>query len=175
MKKHLSTIIGWILILAMILCLVPSILTRIDNEKLNNNVTVSILYNNLKEKVTKEKLDTQLEEYKNAGITTVSVMEEDINALVSAGELTCIKYNVLLHKYDDESIRVGEAIAERCENITLDSHIVLAKRAPAKEKLKYHLPRRYDETDYQYIGEVENMDIYVFFDSYKQLWEFASG
>lgn len=175
MKKHLSTIIGWILILAMILCLVPSILTRIDNEKLNNNVTVSILYNNLKEKVTKEKLDTQLEEYKNAGITTVSVMEEDINALVSAGELTCIKYNVLLHKYDDESIRVGEAIAERCENVTLDSHIILAKRAPAKEKLKYHLPRRYDETDYQYIGEVENMDIYVFFESYKQLWDFALG
>ena len=50
------------------------------------------------EKVTAEKLDKQLEEYKNAGITTVSVMEDDINSLVSAGELTCIKYNVLLHK-----------------------------------------------------------------------------
>ena len=175
MKKHINTFIGWILLFAMLILLVPSLLTRMENEKLNNNVTVSVLYNNLREKVTKQKLDTQLDEYKKAGITTVSVMEDDINSLVSAGEVTCIKYNVLLHKYDDESIRVGQAIAERCENVTLDSHIVLAKRAPAKEKLKYHLPRRYDETDYQYIGEVENMDIYVFFDSYKQLWDFAIG
>ena len=175
MKNVFTKFIGWALLLAMILFLIPSLGTRIENEALNNNVTVSVLYNNLKEKVTAEKLDKQLEEYKNAGITTVSVMEDDINSLVSAGELTCIKYNVLLHKYDDESIRVGEAIAERCPNVTLDSHIVLAKRKPAQEKLAYHLPRRYDESDYQYVGNIENMDIYVFFDSYKQLWDFAIG
>ena len=175
MKKTLEKFLGWILLFALILCLIPSLVTRVENESLNNNVTVSILYNNLKEKVTKEKLDSQLNDYLNAGITTVSVMEEDINALVSAGELTCIKYNVLLHKYDDESITVGNAIAERCPHVTLDSHIILAKRDAAKEKLSYHLPRRYTSDDYMYIGEVENMDIYVFFDSYKQLWDFALG
>lgn len=181
MKKRLTTIIAWALMIVMLLLITPSLFTRLDAEKANKNVNIAVLYNDLVKKVSKEKLWDNLEEYKKIGVDTVAVMEEDLNALVSAGEVTCIKYNVLLHKYDEESVYVGDVIKERFPNVTLDSYVILVKREELQEKLSYLIPRRFGEDDYAYIGNLkyddttEDMDIYVFHNGHKQLWDFALG
>ena len=110
MKKNLTTVISWVVLTAMLILIVPSLITRLNVENKNKNVTVSLLANDLYKKVSAEKYDEMLDQYKSISVDTVSVMEEDLNAFVSSGELTCIKYNVLLHKYDDESVYVGDVI-----------------------------------------------------------------
>ena len=181
MKNRITTIIAWVLILTMLILLVPSLITRLNAEKANKNVTVSVLYNDLEKKVSPEKLSENLSAYKEIGVDMVSIMEEDLNAYVSAGKLTCIKYNVLLHKYDEESVYVGKTIAERFPNVTLDTYVVMVKRDDMKETLRYHLPRRYGDEDYTFIGSVkydettQEMDVYLFHGGHKQLWDFAVG
>lgn len=181
MKKHITGVISWVIIIAMLLLITPSLFTRLGIEKTNKNVTVSLLANDLYKKVSADKYDEMLDQYKSISINNVSVMEEDLNAFVASGELTCIKYNVLLHKYDDESVYVGNVIKEKYPNVSLDSYVVLIKRDEMKERMKYALPRRFGEEDYAFIGNVkfneftEDMDIYLFHDGHKQLWDFAVG
>ena len=138
MKNKITSIIAWVLIAAMLILLVPSLITRLEAEKANKNVTISVLYNDLVKKVSPEKLKENLASYKEIGVDMVSVMEEDLNAYVSAGKLTCIKYNVLLHKYDEESVFTGKVIKERFPEITLDTYVVMVKDEAMKEKLSYH-------------------------------------
>lgn len=181
MKNKITSIISWVLIAAMFIMIIPSLITRLETEKLNKNVTISVLYNDLAKKVSDEKLIENLNEYKKAGIDTVAVMEEDLNALVATGELTCIKYNVLLHKYDEESMYLGDVIKDVYPNVAFDSYVVIVKRDEMKKKLSYQLERRFGEEDYVYIGsvkysdETDDMDVYLFHDGHKQLWEFAIG
>lgn len=181
MKNRITTIIAWTLIIVMLLLITPSLITRLNTEKANKNVTIALLYNDLVKKVSKEKLIENLDGYKAIGVDTIAVMEEDLNAYVAAGKVTCIKYNVLLHKYDEESMYVGDVIAEKYPNVTLDSYVVLVKRDEMKQRLRYHLPRRYGDEDYTFIGNVkyndttDDMDIYLFHNGNKQLWDFAIG
>ena len=185
MKTKITKLIAWILLCVLFIALIPALTTRIKNENNNKNITVALLYNTLEERLSKESLHTVLDDYKEIGVNTIAVMEEDINALVSKGELTSIKYNVLLHKYDDESIYIGRAIAESYPEVTLDAHTVVVKHEDEKawNKLRTQLPLRYTEgEDYIYIDDeakakhgVSNMDIYVFPDSHKNLWDFAIG
>ena len=181
MKNRLTSIIAWVLIACMLILLVPSLTKRLEAENTNKNVTISVLYNDLVKKVSPEKLEENLASYKEIGVDMVSVMEEDLNAYVSAGKLTCIKYNVLLHKYDEESVFTGKVIKERFPEVTLDTYVVMVKDEAMKEKLSYHLPRRYNDEDYTYIGSVkyddstQEMDVYLFHNGHKQLWDFAIG
>ncbi|MBQ7400053.1 MAG: hypothetical protein IJW06_06325 [Clostridia bacterium] len=181
MKKRVTTVIAWALIIVMFILITPSLITRLEAEKANKNVNIAVLYNDLAKKVSSEKLDENLNEYKKIGVDTIAVMEEDLNAYVAAGKVTCIKYNVLLHKYDEESVYVGDVIAEKYPNVTLDSYVVLVKRDEMQEKLRYLLPRRFADDDYTYIGNVkydeatEDMDIYLFHNGHNQLWDFALG
>lgn len=181
MKKRITSIIAWVLVAVMFVLITPSLMTRLETEKLNKNVTVSVLYNDLVKKVSKTKFVENLDGYKNAGIDTISVMEEDLNALVATGEITCIKYNVLLHKFDDESLYLGEVIKDVYPDVTYDSYVVIVKRDRMKEQLAYLLPRRFTEKDYAFIGnvkyseETDDMDVYIFHDGNKQLWDFALG
>ena len=180
MKKHISSIISWVIIAVMLILITPSLITRINVENSNKNVTVSLLANDVQKKVSQEKFLQLLDSYKNIGVNTVSVMEEDLNAFVASGELTCIKYNVLLHKYDDESVYLGQVIKEKFPNVSLDTYVVITKNDKMKERLAYSLPRRFDENDYAFIGNVkyndfDDMDVYLFHDSHKQLWDITIG
>lgn len=185
MKTKIARLIPWILLCILFIALIPALTTRISNENNNKNITVALLYNTLEERLSKEDLPDVLEDYKKIGVNTVAVMEEDLNSLVSRGEITSIKYNVLLHKYDDESIYIGRAIAECYPEVTLDAHTVVVKHEDEKawNKLRTQLPLRYTEgEEYIYIDDetkakhgVSNMDIYVFPDSHKNLWDFAIG
>ena len=134
MKKIISTVIPLIILIAMILALIPAISVRTENEAANKNVAVSLLYNDIANKVSDTKLDEIMAKSIDIGISLASVMEDDVNSLVARGEVTCIKYNVLMHKSDDESIRVAEAIREQYPDISFDSYIVLAKRDEGKTR-----------------------------------------
>ncbi len=164
------------ILLAVAMCFsVPALFTRLDKENDNRNVTVALLYNDIKTKLSPSMLEEKLEQYKGMGVDTVALLEEDINALTTMGDFTCIKYNVLLHKYDDESILIGNAIKEACPNVTIDAYVVVAKREKAKEKLAYNIPRRYGDDEYAYIDAIDGTDIYVLFSGHSMLWDFALG
>ncbi len=175
MKKFISSYSALIIIAVMFVMLIPGISHRISNESNNDNITISLLYNDIANKVMDQKLGEVLEEYKEIGVDTVSVMEDDLNALVSRGEVTCIKFNVLCHKYDDESIGIANFILEKYPNVNYDSYVVIASRDNAKEKLAKMLSRRFDEKDYADIGVYDDLYIYVFHDGRKQLWDYAFG
>ena len=86
------------LALVLVLAMLPAVFTRVRNESRNKSVVVSLLYNDIKMKLSAKDLDEQLDEYKKLGVNTVTVQEEDLNSLINNGTVTCIKYNVLLHK-----------------------------------------------------------------------------
>lgn len=175
MKKIITKYSAWIILAAMFALLVPGISMRINSENKNKNITISILYNDIKNKVSAKKLSQVITEYKDEGVDTISILEDDINSLVSRGEVTCIKYNVLCHKYDDESMRVATAIAKNCPDVTYDSYILMAKKKHTREKLSYMLPRKFSDTEYAFAGELENMDVYILYDGRKELWDYAVG
>ena len=175
MKKFVTKYIPFVILTVAIAILIPGISKRITSENKNNNIVISVLYNDISNKVSQNKLTSILEEYKNAGINTISVMEDDVNSLVSRGDVTCIKYNVLRHKYDDESMRLADFIEKNCPDVSYDSYIVIASREEAKEKFSYQLARRYNEKDYANLGTFENLDIYVLYDGRKALWNYSIG
>lgn len=175
MMKNIIKYTPWIVIAAMLLLLIPGLGVRVNNESKNDNVTISLLYNDVKTKLSSKNLDKFLDECKEIGIDTVSVMEDDLNSLTQKGEVTSIKYNVLCHKYDDESMRVAEAIEQKLPNTSYDSHVVLVKRPKAKEKLAGMIPKKFTAAEYGYIKDVENMDIYVFYNGRKEQWDYAFG
>ncbi len=175
MKKTITNYAVLFILAAMLILLVPGIGNRIVNESKNDNVTIAFLYNDARNRVSRDTMTQTLEAYKNEGINTVAVMEEDLNALVSRGDVTCIKYNVLCHKYDDESIRIAEFIAEKYPEISYDSYVVIASRDYAKDLLAYNLPRRFSEEEYANIGEFEDLYIYIFHNGRMEMWDYAIG
>ena len=175
MKNFVVKYIPWLIILAMLALLVPGLVTRVTSEKNNNNVVMSVLYNDLRNKVSAPKVEEFFESCKKAGIDTVSIMEDDLNSLVARGEVTSIKYNILCHKYDDESMKVADAIEKSCPDVAYDSHIILVKKQESKEKLSYMIPRKFTSSTYACLKDVEGMDIYVLYNGRKELWDYAFG
>lgn len=175
MKKIAEKFGIWIIVAAMFISLIPSAARRVTNEKNNNKVVLSLLYNDIKNKVSVVKLDEMMEKYKEIGVNTVSVMEDDVNSLVSQGELTCIKYNVLKHKYEDESIRIAKHIADKYPEVSYDSYLLMTKNERTKKKLDEMIPLKYSSDEYVRIEGIENMDIYAFFDGREKLWNFTLG
>lgn len=175
MKKLFTKYLPFAIILIMLILLVPTINERISNEKKNENITVSVLYNDLANKVIKTKLYSSLHEFKQIGVDTVSLMEDDLNSMVARGDVTCIKYNVLRHKYDDESMEMADFIEEKYPDVNFDSYVVIASREDAKKKLAYSLPRRYDAKDYADIGVFDDLYVYILHDGRRQMWDYSFG
>lgn len=175
MKNIIAKYTAWIIIAVMFVMLIPGISLRIGAENKNDNVTISVLYNNMENKISEKKFSDTLNEFKNMGVNTVSVMEEDLNYLVSKGLITCIKYNVLGHKYDLESIEISNRIKEVYPDVSYDSYVVIADDESVKEKLKTQLSKRYTESTYTEIGSFNGLDLYLFHDGRKALWDYAIG
>ena len=175
MKNIITKWAAWIVIGAMFALLIPGIALRVTNEAKNDNVVISFLYNDIRNKVSDKVLSDTLDECVDMGINVVSVMEEDLNNMVSRGDVTSIKYNVLRHKYDDESMRIADKIAEVCPNVAYDSHIVLAKKSATRKMLAEMFPKKYTKNEYMKIENVEGMDIYVLYDGRKDLWNYTFG
>ncbi|MBE7050537.1 MAG: hypothetical protein E7394_07210 [Ruminococcaceae bacterium] len=175
MKNFLLKWIPWIVIAVMVLTLIPTIAKRVEVESSNKNVVMALDYNDIDTKVSSEKMDEFLIEIKNEGVNIVSVMEENVNSLTSKGYVTCIKYNVLCHKYDDESIRVANAIRENCPGVSYDSHVVLVKNPAYRVKFKEMISLKFTDKEYDSIENVENMDLYVLYDGRIELWDYSLG
>lgn len=175
MKKFITKYSAWLLIAAMLVLLIPGLNLRITNEKQNKNVVISVLYNDILSKVSKDTLDTFLDECKKEGIDTVSVKEDDLNGLSLRGEVTTLKYNALCNRYDEKSLHIAEAIKENCPDVSLESHVVIADKEYTKEKLSYMIPRRFDKTTYAAVKNIDNSDVYVFYNGVKEQWDYAFG
>ncbi len=173
MKKFITNYVPYILLAVMLLALIPGISNRISHENENRNVVISFLYNDVRSKLSAEAIDELLDKYQDIGVDTISIMEDDINSMSSRGEITQIKYNSLCQRYDAESIEIAELVASSCPNVAYDSYILVAKDAETKSKLQYALPRRYGNSDYGFAGTYKDMDVYVFYDGRKNLWDFA--
>lgn len=173
MKKIITAFLPIVVAAAMLIAMIPALSVRVSNEKANDNIIVSLLYNNLRNTVSPQMLDEMLDEYLEAGIDTVSVMEEDINSLVARGEVTSIKFNVLLHKYDQESLDIASVISENHPDVSYDSHIVLVKKPEARAFLERFIPEKYTSEDYVKIEGVEGIDLYAFYDGREKLWDLS--
>lgn len=175
MKNFITKYVPWIIIAVMLLSLIPGLFNRISHENANNNVVISIHHNNMLDKLSYPKFSETLDNFKDIGVNMVSVMEEDLNFLVSKGDLTVIKYNVLRHKYDEESMEIAELVAKNCPETAYDSYVVLVARDYMKKRLSYSLPRMYGKADYAKAGSYRGMDLYVFYDGRKELWDYSVG
>ncbi len=175
MKNFVTKYVPWIIIAVMLLSLIPGIFGRISHENANNNVIISIHHNNMLDKLSYPKFSETLDKFKDIGVNMVSVMEEDLNFLVSKGDLTVIKYNVLRHKYDVESMEIADLVAKNCPETAYDSYVVLVAREHMKKRLSYSLPRMYGKADYAKAGSYRGMDLYVFYDGRKELWDYSIG
>lgn len=175
MKNFITRYSAFIIIALMLAMLLPGVTGRIASEGRNNNITLSVLYDDLEQKVSGSKIAEQLDLYKSIGVDNVSVKEEDLNSLYVMGEISCLKYNTLCQKYNAEDAALASFIAEKYPDISQNSFVVVAARDETKQKLAYLLPRRFSEKDYADIGEFNNSHVYVFHDGKKQLWDFAFG
>lgn len=175
MKKFITTFVPWILIVAMVAVMFPALLNRAENESENKHITVSLLYNNLYNSVSPQKREQIIDRAKKAGINTVSVMEEDVNSMVARGEVTCIKLNVLLHKYDEESMIMGQQIIDNYPNISYDTYLLMTRRPETSEKIDKFIGMKYTKDQFFKLDKVEGIDVYAFQDGRQVLWDISLG
>ena len=171
--KMLNRILPWILVVTLLCALVPSVLHRIEIENQNKNVVISALYKDFELVLSEADKETYLKKLQKAGATTVSIMEEDLNSLVADGRITNIKYNVLLHKYDEESMLLAEEL-DKNPNVVNDSYVVITKREESKEILAKWFPQRYTEDEYCHITSGDN-DVYCIYNGTPNTWDVVMG
>lgn len=171
MKKNLTKILSVILIAVLILCLLPFFTKRISSEKKNTNVVVSLYYNDIANRLRGKKLDDAIDNFKAEGVTVMSFSEENLNSMIARGDITNIKYNVLRHKFDDESLALAAFIAEHGEikdKIIYDSQLIITKNKAVAEMLSETLSHRftkgneYDILDFSY-GENAPMTVFCIY------------
>ncbi|MBR5527715.1 MAG: hypothetical protein IKV97_01840, partial [Clostridia bacterium] len=175
MKKFVTRILPWILIAAMLVLMLPAVSCRVVNESRNKNVVVSLLYNSVRNSVSSEKLEEVLDKALEIGVNTVSVMEDDVNSLVARGEVTCIKLNVLLHKYDIESMLIAQAITENYPQISYDAFLLLSRRPKTTEKLDRFIGMKYTEDEFFKLEGIEGIDVYAYLNGRDNLWDVSLG
>ncbi len=145
MKKNLTRILSAVIIIALVICLIPTFSKRMSVEEKNMNVVVSLYYNDIANRLRGKKLDDAIAEFKKIGVTTMSFSEENINSMVARGDVTNIKYNVLRHKFDDESLDLAELIAKEAPDIIYDSQLLITKDPATADFLSETLPHRFIE------------------------------
>lgn len=171
-KRNLFIRIGIIIVL---LCLIaPSFINRISNEADNNDVIFSLNCNNARMVLSEEEFDNTLDENMKNGVKTAFVAEESINSLISAGYVTGIKYNVLCHKYDDESEDIIKAL-QNDNKIHNDSYLLITKRENCKEYLDKWISAKYADNEYVKISTPLNADVYLLYEGISNAWQVPIG
>lgn len=175
MKKINTRIIAWIIIALMFVTFIPTVITRVTNEQNNKRVTVSLFYNDLRNKVSEEKLSEMLAKYKAAGINTVTVMEDDVNGMVSRGDVINLKYHDFRHKYDAESVAMANFIGENYPQISYDTYLFILKEERVIKQFDENIPKRYSKYDYVRIGDFEGLVIYAFLNGRDDMQDITVG
>ncbi len=172
MKKKI--IIRTVIMLVLVALLIPTFSQRVKNEKANNDVIFALNYNNAKMVLSSEEFDEALKENKEMGVKTLLIGEESINSLISAGYVTGIKYNVLCHKYDDESEEIIKQFAGDSK-IHNDSYVLISKRPEAKEYLAKWIPSKYTDKEYVKKETPLDADVYVLYEGITDAWKVTTG
>ena len=175
MKKLTPVITAWIILIAMLLTMVPGVVTRIKTEQNNKNVTVSLMYSLISTRVSKAKLDEMLDKYMAAGIDTITLIEMDMNYLVAQGLASCTKFNAISLENDALSKKITKEIRKTYPNIADDSYVIQIKDDNTKKKVKYHIGKKFTKEDYHYVENVDNTDVYVIHDGRVNLWDIVLG
>lgn len=172
-KKNLIVrVVIFVILLAMIF---PAFLQRVKNESDNKDVLFAINYNNAAMVLSEKEFNETLERNKSeAGIKTVLIAEESINALVNSGYVTSIKYNVLCHKYDDESEEIISKLTGN-NKIHNDSYVFITKRDEQKKFLEKWISSKYAEDEYMKITSETGADVYVVYNAVNEAWHMTVG
>lgn len=169
-----SIIIRLFAAIAALSLMLPAVLTRVDNEDNNRDVIVAMNYNNFEMTLSKDEFDKALTDYKAIGVKTAVVAEESVNSLISAGYITGIKYNVLCHKYDDESEEIIKILAKN-PNIHNDSYVLVTKRQDCKDYLDLWLPAKYKSDEFVKLETDYNATVYVIYEGAADAWQISTG
>lgn len=160
--------------LCALIMMIPALLVRIDQENNNKDVIAAVNYNNFEMTLSSNELIKSLNDFHNAGVKTAFVAEESVNSLIYAGYITGIKYNVLCHKYDDESEDIISALLDN-PDIHNDSYVLITKRAEGKNYLKKWIPAKYKENEYTFVKTALGADVYVLYDGSSEAWQISTG
>ena len=171
-KKNLAIRIFIMIVLAAVM--LPSFLVRVKNESANKDVIFALNYNNAVMVLNGEEVKNTLEENKKMGVNTVQIGEESINSLISAGEVTGIKYNVLRHKYDDETEEIIKLLGNN-EKIHNDSYVLITKRDDKKAFLDKWINSKYTKDEFAKISTPLNADVYVLYENVNNVAKLAVG
>lgn len=175
MKKNLIRFSAWVVLLAMTLVFVPGIINRVSNESKNQNIVVSILYSNIAPRLSPNELDKMLNEYKEIGVDTITLLETDMNQLVLNGLANCTKFNALSLKYDDFSKKAVNKIRKAYPNVSNDSYILTIEDSKTRKKVSYDMAQKYTSEDYYFVGTVDKTDIYIIHNGRANMWDIVLG
>lgn len=171
-KKHL--IIRIVIMLLLVAMMLPTFAERSRNESMNKDVIFAVNYNNAHMVLSEEEFDATLKKNKEMGVSTLLVGEESVNSLINAGFVTGIKYNVLCHKYDDES----EAIIKQFANdkkIHNDSYVLITKRPEAKAYLNKWIPAKYSKDEFVKKTTPLGANVYMLYEGVSDAWKVTTG
>ncbi len=172
MKKNI--IIRIVIMLLLVAMVVPTFSERVKNESKNEDVIFALNYNNVSMVLSDEEFDETLKTNKEMGVKTLLVGEESINSLISSGYVTGIKYNVLCHKYDDESEEIIK-LFEGNGKIHNDSYVLITKRPEAKEYLAKWISSKYTNDEYIKQETPLGADVYVLYEGIIDAWKVTTG
>ncbi len=162
------------IILVLIALTVPTFAVRIKNENANNDVVMALNYNNYEENLSDSELLVSFDENKKIGVNTVLIGEESANSLINSGFVTVVNYNVLAHKYDEESEQILRVLGDN-EKIHDDSFVFITKRDEAKEFLSKWIKAKYTEDEYFYGQASFGTDFYVLYEENGTQWQVMTG
>ena len=169
-----SLIIRFLIFVILLALTVPAFTERLKNEKDNTDVVFALNYNNADMLLSNEELDVTLEKNKNIGVNTVVVAEESLNSLINSGSVSAIKYNVLCHKYDDESEQIVAALSDDAK-IHNDSYVLITKRPTRKEYLRKWITSKYNEDEYTRLETTTGADVYAIYGAVNDAWHVPIG
>ncbi len=175
MKKPSFKILCIVISFLLALTLIPAFAKRVNNEKKNNNITVSVYYNDLYNRLTTDKMHEALEDFYAMGVTNVTVSPENVNSMVARGAVTNIKFNSLRHKYDEESIELAELIEAKYPLVGYDSQLLITKDPETAAFLDKNLPEHYSDKEYVKIETGNDITCYSIFDGSLQTNEILIG
>ena len=172
-KKNLIVrIVIFVILLAMIF---PAFVKRVKNESDNKDVLFAINYNNAAMVLSEAEFAETLKRNKaEAGVKTALIAEESINSLINGGYVTAIKYNVICHKYDDESEAIINKLAGNSK-IHNDSYVFITKRDEQKKFLKKWITSKYTKDEYTKITTETGADVYVVYKAVSEAWHAMLG
>ena len=171
-KRNLLIRVAVIVILTVML--VPTFMVRVNNESRNKDVVFALNYNNAHMVLSAEEFEETLDENKKIGMNTLLIGEESLNSLISAGYVTGIRYNVLCHKYDDESEEIIK-LFEGNRKIHNDSYVLITKRPEVKEYLNKWITAKYSSGEYIKKVSALDADVYILYEGISDAWKVTMG